>query len=253
MLQYARFLLLLSICFARFTITKAQIVNIESARMQSDTTGWLGTIGAGLSLTKNTQQVFAAEGSAHLQYKSDKSLYLILANYGLLKTADKKIIDNAFLHFRYNYKINKTLRWEAFTQIQNNVVTKIKSRFLTGTGPRFKIISTKVFRLYAASLLMFEIEKETGVNDLQKNFRLSSYASFSIYPNDRIEIISTTFYQPKLKQFSDYRILNQSSFKVKASKRLTVGINWNYLFDSYPAAGIPQTNYFLGSGLEYEF
>ena len=234
-------------------VTKAQIVNIESARMQSDTTGWLGTLGAATSLTKNTHQVFAAEANAHLQYKSNRSLYLILGNYGFLKTTNQKLIDNAFLHFRYNYKINKTLRWEAFTQIQNNIVTRIKSRFLIGTGPRFKIVSTKIFRFYAASLAMYEIEKETGINVLHKDVRLSSYASLSVYPNDRIEIISTTFYQPRVDEFNDYRILNQSTLKVKASKRLTLCVTWNYLFDNFPATGIPKENYSLNTGLEYEF
>jgi hypothetical protein len=251
--NYTKHCLILVFFTFQLITGKAQIVNIESARIQSDTTGWLGTAAAAVSLTKNTQQVFDAEASAHLQYKSKRSLYLILGSYGLLKTKDENLIDNAFLHFRYNYKVNKTLRWEAFTQIQNNLVTLIKSRFLIGTGPRFKIASTKIFRFYAASLLMYEIEKETGVNDLHKNFRSSSYASFSIYPNDRMEIISTTFYQPRVDKFNDYRILNQSSFKVKASKRLTLGVNWNYLFDNYPALGIPQVNYYLSTGLEYAF
>jgi hypothetical protein len=253
MVRFTRPLYLLLLCCISFTNSKAQIVNVESARIQSDTTGWLGSVAASLSLTKNTQQVFAAEAGAHLQYKTKKSLYLILANYGFLKSADSKLIDNAFLHFRYNYKINRTIRWEAFTQVQNNLVTKIKSRFLIGTGPRFKIISTKVFRFYAASLLMFEAEKETGVDKLQENLRQSTYASFSIYPSNRIEIISTTFYQPKWGQFSDYRILNQSSLKVKASKKLTLTTNYNYLLDSHPAAGIPETNYNLSTGFEYDF
>lgn len=234
-------------------VTKAQIVNIESARMQSDTTGWMGTLGAAVSLTKNTQQVFAAEANAHLQYKSNRSLYLILGNYGFLKATNQKLIDNAFLHFRYNYKINKTIRWEAFTQIQNNIVTRIKSRFLIGTGPRFKIISTKKFRFYAATLAMYEVEKEVGLRELHKDVRSSSYASFSVYPNDRIEIISTTFYQPRFDKFNDYRILNQSAVKVKASKRLTLGFCWNYLFDNFPATGIPKENYSLNTGLEFEF
>jgi len=102
-------------------------------------------------------------------------------------------------------------------------------------------------------LTMYEIEKETGINALQKNVRLSSYASLSVYPNDRIEIISTTFYQPRVDKFNDYRILNQSTLKVKASKRLTLGISWNYLFDNFPATGIPKENYSLNTGLEYEF
>jgi len=232
----------------------AQIVNTEKARMQSDTTGWMGNAGAAVSLIKNTQQVFTAEVHAHVQYKSKKSLYLMLGSYSFLKGGNNKLVDNTFLHFRYNYKLNKVLRWEVFTQLQNNLVTKIKSRYLLGTGPRFKILDTKVIRLYAASLFMYEYEKvNDSANTVHRDVRNSSYISFSITPNNMVEIVSTSFYQPQVNNLKDYRILNQASVKVKAAKKLSVSLNWNYLYDSYPAPGIPTVNYAFSTGLEYDF
>ena len=174
--------------------TKAQVLNIEKARMQSDTTGWLGNTGASFSLVKNTQKIFSAEVDAHLQYKSKKSLYLILGSYGFLKGASTKFIDNTFFHFRYNYKLSKLIRWEAFTQLQNNVVTKIRSRFLLGTGPRFKLVSNEHLHLYAAALIMYEQEKESGTaNIIHNDARNSNYISATIIPNKQIELVSTVF------------------------------------------------------------
>lgn len=246
------FLLLLFFCFLQFG-TKAQIVNIESARMQSDTTGWMGNAGAGLVLTKNVQQVFSTELDAHVQYKSNKSLYLLLGSYGFLKSAGTSLIDNTFLHFRYNYKINKILRWEAFTQLQQNVISNIKSRFLVGTGPRFKLLGTKMIKLYAASLMMYEREKETNSSLIHNDIRSSSYVSITFTPNKQLEIISTSFFQPLVNNLNDYRILNQVSVKVKAGKRLGLRVRWNYLNDSRPVPGIPSVNYSLITGADYEF
>jgi hypothetical protein len=232
----------------------SQIVNIETARMQSDTTGWMGSAGASLSLVKNTEQIFTTNVNAHLQYKSKRSLYLLLGSYGFLKSADTRLIDNTFLHLRYNYKLNKTINWEVFTQLQNNVVTKIQSRFLLGTGPRFKILSSKIVRLYAASLLMYEREEEqTADNTLHNNARSSSYVSFSFTPNNMLEIVSTTFFQPLLNNWNDYRILNQLGIKAKATKKFSISIDWNYLNDSHPVEGIPPVNYSISTGLEYDF
>ena len=135
-------------CFT-FSAVKAQIVNIERARMQSDTTGWMGTAGSAVALTQNKTQIFTADIDAHIQYKSKKSLYLFLGSYGFLKADGKNLIDNTFFHIRYNYKVNSILRWEVFTQLQQNVINNIKSRFLFGTGPRFKILSTNIIHLYA--------------------------------------------------------------------------------------------------------
>jgi len=232
---------------------RSQIVNIESARMQSDTTGWMGNAGASFELTKNTQQVFSADADAHVQYKSKKSLYLLLGSYGFLKAAGTSLIDNTFLHFRYNYKINTLVRWEAFTQVQKNVITGISSRFLIGTGPRFKLLSTKLIRLYAASLLMYEREDETVSNTIQNNIRNSSYVSFTLTPNKQVEIISTSFFQPLLNNWNDYRLLNQVSIRVKAAKKLALALKWNYLNDSKPVAGVPSVNYSLSTGINYEF
>lgn len=254
MIKYCNPCILLFICCAFSFIAKAQIVNIERARMQSDTTGWMGNAGASLALTKNVQQVFTTDVDAHLQYKSKKSLYLLLGSYGFLKGAGTKLIDNTFFHLRYNYKINRTLRWEAFTQLQQNIITAIKSRFLIGMGPRFKLLSTKIIKLYAASLLMYEQEKEnTAPNIVHNDIRSSSYVSFTITPNKQLEIISTSFFQPLLNNWNDYRILNQASVRVKAGKKLGIRINWNYLNDSYPVNGIPSVNYTLSTGIDYDF
>lgn len=232
----------------------AQLVNIEKARMQSDTTGWMGTAGAAVSLVKNVNKVVVADANVHLQYKSKRSLYLILGNYGFLKGAGNTLIDNSFLHLRYNYKINKIVRWEAFTQLQRNTITYISSRFLLGTGPRFKILSNKTIRVYAASLLMYEYEKETIQPKLShRDVRSSSYLSFSLTPNPYLELVSTTFFQPRINDWNDFRILNQASLKAKAGKHLSLAINWNYLNDSKPVPGIPSVNYTFSTGVEYEF
>lgn len=49
-----------------------QIVNMESQRYQTDTTGWTGTAGGNFALTNYGQKVFAVNANAHVQYKSKK-------------------------------------------------------------------------------------------------------------------------------------------------------------------------------------
>lgn len=233
-----------------------QIVNIERARMQSDTTGWMGGAGAAVTLTQNTQKIFLADLEAHLQYKTsnDKGLWLILGNYGFLKAGGSKLISNGFMHLRYNRKVNEWLRWEIFGQFQNNSITQIDSRILFGTGPRFKLVKNKLLRLYAASLIMFENEKERTNPVVEHNdIRSSSYVSLTWTPRDNLEFISTTFFQPLLKKLSDYRLLNQASLKVRATKHFSLSLKWNYLHDRFPAGTAPRTNYTFGAGVDFDF
>ena len=67
-----------------------QIVNVESRRIQTDTTGWAGSFGGNVNLSKNVDRVFSASAFAHLQYKNSKNLYLFLGDYSFLKGAQKK-------------------------------------------------------------------------------------------------------------------------------------------------------------------
>jgi hypothetical protein len=233
----------------------AQIVNVESARMQSDTVGWMGGGGLSMTLRQSTQRIFGLNAEAHLQYKTknDKGLWLILGNVGFLEGGSLKYISDRFAHLRYNYKLTDLVRWEVFTQILNNVITQIHSRFLVGTGPRFKLVKNKILRLYAASLVMFEREKEITDPVVRHNdIRSSSYVSFTYTPKENIELISTTFYQPLFNKPSDYRILNQVTFKVKASKHFSLSVKWDFLYDSFPAGTSPTTTYNLSTGIEVE-
>lgn len=233
----------------------AQIVNTESARMQSDTVGWMGGFGTAISLSQNTDKIFQVNLEAHLQYKTtnDKGLWLMLGNLGVLKIGDSRVVSDNLAHLRYNRKVNEWLRWEVFSQYQNNIITQIDSRILLGTGPRFKLIKMPKFRLYSGCLFMYEREKERTTPAIRHNdFRNSSYVSFTWLPNKNVEMISTTYYQPLLKKLIDYRILNQIAFCVKASPHFGLEMKWNYLHDRFPAGNAPKTTYVFATGIKYD-
>lgn len=232
----------------------AQIVNIESSRMQSDSLGWKGRAGASLSFIKNVQEILLVDLDVHLQYKTKKDLWLILADYGFLKGGGAKFVSNSFAHLRYNRKLNSVVRWEAFGQAQSNFITRIDSRFLIGTGPRFKICSTHAFRLYAATVAMFEHEKELSEpKKIHNDLRSSSYVSLTIVPNDIVEIITTTFYQPLFTKPGDFRLLNQAVVTARTGRHFKLLMKWNFLHDRQPAIDAPKTTYDFSMGAEYEF
>lgn len=248
------------ICFTVFLCTTlfsvGQIVNVESARMQSDTTGWMGSAGVNFSLTQSVAKIIYLQLENHIQYKTkkNKDLWLLLTTYGFQKGGPSNFVNNSLAHLRYNHKMNPWLRWEIFGQVQNNLITQIRSRILFGTGPRFKICSTEILRLYAAILFMYERESEKTRPVVHHNdIRNSSYISFTLTPNKGIEVISTTYFQPLVNKVSDWRILNQATVKMKFGKHFRFSLTWDYLHDRFPAGTAPETTYSLKNGIEYEF
>lgn len=223
--------------------------------MQSDTVGWSGSLGADFGMSKNTTKIFALGLGSHLQYKTsnDLGLWLILGNLNLLKVGSDRFVSDGLAHIRYNRKVNEWLRWEFFGQYQNNVITQIDSRMLFGTGPRFKLIKVPTFRMYAATLFMYEMERERTTPEIKhSDVRNSSYISFSWYPRENMDIVSTTYFQPLVTNFSDYRILNQISFTVEATPHFGLTVSWNYLHDRFPAGTAPKTTYNFGTGITYK-
>ncbi|HSF46430.1 MAG TPA: DUF481 domain-containing protein [Chitinophagaceae bacterium] len=236
------------------TNLNAQIINVENSRIHTDTVGWAGELGAQVSFTKNTQEVFLAQMNAHLQYKTQKDLFLILGNYGFLSGDAVKLINNSFIHFRYNRKLSNITRLEAFFQVLQNPVTLIDYRILTGAGPRFKLSDSKKLKLYAASLVMHEYERELdSAKTIHNDIRNSSYVSFSLLFNSQTELVNTLFYQPLFTSISDFRVLDQLKFSVKTGKKFAVTLNLNYLYDNAPVSGVPRINYTFSTGLDYKF
>lgn len=236
-----------------FTSGAQLIVNVENSRIQSDTTGWKGNIGTSFSFAKNVQQVLNINASLHVQCKTQKDLYLVLANYNLLKANDQDFSNNLFYHLRYNRKLGKTVRWEAFAQWQQNKITNIDLRTLIGTGPRFKLTQSKNFRLYVGTLMMYEYERDKNPDVSYKDIRGDAYVSFTYKPNPVFDVTATTFYQPLIRAPKDFRILNQITFGIKATKHISLSTNWDYSYDAFPAAGTPNINYVISNGINYNF
>ncbi|WP_296386696.1 DUF481 domain-containing protein [Winogradskyella sp.] len=246
--------LFLLIVFTTFSICNAQIVNVESLRRVSDSAKWSGSASLDLGLIKNTNSIFRITNRIRLQYNTGNNLYLFINDINLQKIEDNSFVNRGIQHFRYNRKLNKRIKLEAFAQSQYDAVSAIKFRGLLGIGPRFKLSKNENFRYYLGTLLMYEHEEasESSVKIL-RDFRGSTYFSCSLYPLENVSIVSTTYYQPLLKKFSDFRISNETSLAFKIFKNLAFKSSFTYNFDANPIANIPKTQYELTNGIVYSF
>ncbi len=239
--------------FASIT-TQAQIINTESLRMVTDTTGWTGSIGLNVGFSKNVKELFKIKNHVHIQYKTPNHLVLFMNNISFEQADGADFANKGVQHLRYNYKVKPRLNWEAFIQNQYNAISKIAFRRLLGTGPRFKLSKHEKYKIYLGSLAMYEYEKTTEeVPVYHKDWRNSSYLSFSFFFTKKAKLISTTYYQPLFSNFSDYRVAHQSAFLMKIYKNLSFKTAFNLTYDVLPVVGIPNKDYELTNGLVYKF
>lgn len=234
--------------------TNAQIINIESLRKVTDTTGWSGSIGLNVQLAKNTKTFFKIDNRIHVQHKSTKSIILFMNDIDFERYDGSNIVSSSIQHLRYNHILKPKIVWEAFIQTQYNAVSKIKFRSLFGTGPRFKLSSSEKYKIYLGTLMMYEYDKtDEEISIVNRDFRWSTYFSFSLYPSDKVTVVSTTYYQPKIDKFNDYRISSESSIRFNISEKLAFKSTFEIYFDEFPVIGIPKTQYNFTNGLVYSF
>lgn len=246
-------LLLLSILLISY-VGQSQILNAESLRKVTDTSGFSGAASLDFALKRNVNDFFTLGSNIHIQYKKTNHLVLFKNDLNFQKIEGEKLENSYIAHLRYNYRFHPHISWEVFVQGQYNKVNLIDFRGLLGTGPRFKLTNSENYKFYLGAAAMYEHEKVAdGVTPLQRKFRGSSYFSFSMYPSEHISIISTTYYQPLFSSFSDYRISSQSSLLVGLFTNFSVKLSHTFVYDAFPAIGIPNSQYEFTTGVAYTF
>lgn len=232
----------------------AQILNVESLRKVTDTSGFSGSIGLDFSLKRDKNNYFEFSTDALIQYKMRRHLVLWKNDVNFKNISGNKFQNSGVSHLRYNYKIHPQIAIEVFAQAQYNKVSKIDFRGLLGVGPRIKLTTSEDYKVYLGTHLMFEQEElDNEISIVRRHFRNSTYLSFSLYPTSRITVVSTTYYQPKLSDLKDYRMSSETSFIINIFSRFSFKTSYTFIYDEYPAEGIPNSQYNLTSGIVYVF
>ncbi len=234
--------------------SSAQIVNIEKERIRNhDSVGMMGKVSMTFSIIQNKTRLINAEFNPHLQYKNKKHL-LLLIGQGVYAALDKKTVTNgAYGHLRYNYVLRPQIKAECFTQLQYNRIWNMPLRFLLGAGPRFKLFDVKQNRIYAAPLYLYEMQVVASGKTTQINHRLSAYLSWNIAAGSTLFFAGTVYYQPLLRDFSNYRVSGQGELNIAISKHLSFENKLTCIFDQTRTVDIPAESFQYSAGFGFKF
>ncbi len=241
------------------TTVSGQVVNIENRRMQTDSVRVAGQATMLFHYTENnSQRLLVSRNALALQLKSRnlRDLWLVLLNADLSLANGTAFSKAAFAHLRYNRKLGSQLRWEIMGQWQYNRLLGIQTRALLGSGPRIKCVSRPGGVAYFGSIYMLEYEKTAGDLVVERfDHRMSAYfsASFDLPSWLPGELVSTTYYQPRLDQFSDFRISHETSMELRLTAKLKATLRYSFLYDAAPPVGIRSRAQSFEQGLMLKF
>ena len=245
-------LLSLSLC----VVARAQVVNIERLRLDRREQGVTGSLAGNLDLRRNQRSVFSTGADAHVQLRRDSNVTLVVGKAGVVKASGAELVNFAFAHLRYTHYVTDFLSLEAFTQLQQNRVNGIASRWLVGVGPRGRLFDNPRGSLLAGLLVMREREREVVDSiPVHRDVRLSAYLAGSYTPEraSYVSFANTTYFQPRVGRFADIRIASDWVVQVKLRDDLALTTTFNVVYDARPPVGLERTVYALSNGIRLTF
>lgn len=244
---------LLFLIFVPALLHTQQIVHIESRRVADAEDGFTGTIDLQLNYIQNKNKIFQTFNSLNTRYKTGNHTFLFLASYNFGIVSRSRIINDSYQHFRYTRPVHDRISAEAFLQSQHNEGIMLKWRGLAGAGPRFTLLQNEKGRLYIGTLYMFEYEQERESEIIYRDHRLSNYVSFGMPFSDIVTFDVILYYQPNLRQFSNYKFSSQASVEIRLSERLALLTALSMTHNTRPPESIQRTNINLRNGVRILF
>jgi hypothetical protein len=220
-----------SIAFLGYSL-QAQLVNIESKRMHTDSVRFVLNSDLLFNYTDNNgEYIFQVGSNLTTQFKSKnlKSIYFLIGNVNVIRSKDEDFQNSYFLHARFNQKLSDVLRFESFLQNQYNENLTISNRNLLGLGLRLKILSENGTLAYIGNSYMYEIESVATTDQKFFNHRNSSYISLNqSFKKYGLDITGTLYFQPLYDNIGNHRILSQFKAEMPLTKRISFSALYNY-------------------------
>ncbi|MCA9642080.1 MAG: DUF481 domain-containing protein [Myxococcales bacterium] len=165
-------------------------------------------------------------------------------------------VRRSFAHARYNYELSEGLWWELFGQLESNKFIAVRLRELVGTGPRLQLFDADELQAFFGTAYMLEhTELASDVTPPDRPalvHRSSNYLTFSWLVDERVSLVSTTYYQPRFDEPSDYRLFSQLSADFGVTTVLKAGMSLMLRYDSLPPGGVESTDWSVVNTLGLE-
>ncbi len=232
----------------------SQIVNIENKRLSAKKEGFSGSLDVHGNFTVNTKTLLQFGTAVKLAYLKGKHYALILGDQTIVKSGDESFINKGFEHLRYNFQFKDSGRvvYEAYHQGQFNKVQRINMRLLLGTGFRFLVLDQNNYQLNLGSGFMGEYE-ELIEGGNSTDILSANYISFDGQFFDNFGMNTITYFQPKLADWGNYRISNETSLRFRFNQHLTFKLVYQLAHDSRDIEGVRKTNYAIKNTLSFNF
>lgn len=235
------------------------IVNIESLRVGEPPQGYSGAVNLSVDGESGNTDKFGANLGARLQWHGGAITNFAIFRYAYDETSGIQDTNKLFFHARHIHQVSAKTAYEGFFQAQRNKFARLSFRGLIGGGTRLTLEEkpdVKSLHLGLGGFFSREIlENRPGTTDGggQNLWRINSYLNYLHHLNDQVSVLSTTYYQPAIDDFSDYRLLEDAALNVKMTNTLSLNLSLELTHDSKPPQDVKKTDITYSTGIQFSF
>ena len=233
---------------------QAQIVNVLP--MTSGGPGFNGQVNGAVDWRSGNVDSLRTAGDVMLSNRVDRHLLLAVVKGELGIKSDAMYLAKVFEHLRYRVGIGGRWSGEFYGQHSYDKFQRLKFRVLSGAGLRFDVAEWAGGQVAIGTSYMPEFEElnaEVSSEGMQFFHRWSNYLSFGLGLGKEFSFSSTTYIQPRFDAFSDYRLSNESGFKLTIGDVLVSPLSFALAYDSRPPATVENTDISIRSTLGLRF
>jgi len=239
------------------TTGRAQaILNVE--RLQSsEVEGAHGELNVRANVSAGNTDIVQIGGTLGAGFKASRHWTRIFLGMERLRKNDANLVDNRYLHLRYNYLFTERVRSFHFVQLQTNQNLLLRRRWLVGTGLRVRALGGAGKKLEIGSGLMYEAETlrrsalEAGEDPETRTVRVSNLLVGSWSPREGAQLMGVVYYQPDVGHVSDYRLLGEAGLSVDFTRSIQLELSLNWRHDSRAPGTLKEDDVALNTGIIY--
>ena len=250
-----RILLLLALACPTPGVGQA-ILNVEALRGSEEELIHAEVSGR-LRWASGNTELLQVGGDLGLGYLGERHWLLGYAGMERLERKGKDILNNRYMHVRYNYIFAERLRTFHFFQLQANENLFLDRRLLLGSGLRLRVLGRAGNRLEVGSGLMYEAERLNegklvpGEDPETEVVRVANLIVGSGPLGEGAHWVTVVYYQPNVERFEDYRFFGEFGLKVQlvSSLQLDVSLTWRH--DHRAPEGLEEDDLGIRTGFTY--
>lgn len=244
---------------------QAQILNMQKATLEKDSSKVKGTFTGNLSLYNRSAA--ADEKVAFFSYNMKSSVGVFfkqstlafMNDFGYTELNGDRLLSAAYQHIRYTINEDKKWKPEFFAQFQLDGFRGLFPRLLFGASVRHDIIQKEKFSFFYAPGFMYEYEvwqqpKEDGEVEVDY-VKSTNYFGLRWDVNEGFSINMVAYYQTgydKNEELWRNRYSLEININSAITKRFQLNNHFSLMHESAPIVEITPTIYNLSMGVSYK-